>query len=38
MKVKEYIIENKAKIALGALGLAAAAGMIYWLTRKPTPP
>ena len=35
MKIKEYLIENKEKVALGLLGLAAAGGLIYWLTRKP---
>lgn len=35
MKIKEYLIENKEKVALGLLGLVAAGGLIYWLTKKP---
>lgn len=34
-KVKKYIIENKQKIAIGVL--AAAGGLIYFLTRSPPP-
>ncbi len=35
MKIKEYLIENKEKIAVGILGLAAVGGLIYWFTKKP---
>lgn len=37
LKIKEYIIENKEKVAIAFLGLAAAGGLVYLLTRKSKP-